>query len=463
MSTAASTAASRKRVAIVVPKHRVWPWHLEVISALQETFDVVIYVSADAAPYPLFLRAWSAFENTLLRERTWVQAASIYGQLLMCSEDNFFFILNLSESYIGSSRVPIIETRYNNSLDSICLFAAIINRSTPLISFQLVGSTEPLVASYPAIRDNTTLGGGLQPCFSRLAALTERAAKYLLNGSRAAMLPPLARASSTLSVLNVVLFVFRFSYRVFRRAFRGMIFDEHWSIGVLWADSLDIPNNVPLNKFTNLTDDRKRFYVDPFISTHNGTKWVFAEEFEYHGKRGVICCGALRAGETSTSFRPVLSRPYHLSYPSVFSHGGCVYMLPETGANNQLELYRARSFPLEWVLERVILDDVEIYDPTILNYQNMWWIFGAIVHKDGSDRDELAIFYSERLDGCWNPHRLNPVKSDCRPSVNSVAPGFTLARTKASSEAAELSAIMARRMRPERVSRYFACLRRGLG
>ena len=41
-------------------------------------------------------------------------------------------------------------------------------------------------------------------------------------------------------------------------------------------------------------------------------------------------------------------------------------------------------------------------------------------------------------------------------------PRFTLAFTKASIEAAELSAIMARRIRPERVSRYLACLRRGL-
>src|ERR1700730_2090809 len=35
-------------------------------------------------------------------------------------------------------------------------------------------------------------------------------------------------------------------------------------------------------------------------------------------------------------------------------------------------------------------------------------------------------------------------------------PRFTLALTKASIDAAELSAIIARRMRPERVSRYFA-------
>ena len=40
--------------------------------------------------------------------------------------------------------------------------------------------------------------------------------------------------------------------------------------------------------------------------------------------------------------------------------------------------------------------------------------------------------------------------------------GFYVGSTKASIEAAVLSAITARRTRPERVSRYFACLRRGL-
>ena len=49
------------------------------------------------------------------------------------------------------------------------------------------------------------------------------------------------------------------------------------------------------------------------------------------------------------------------------------------------------------------------------------------------------------------------------PSVISVVPGFTLARTNASIDLAELSAITARRNRPERVSRYFAPLRLGFG
>ena len=89
-------------------------------------------------------------------------------------------------------------------------------------------------------------------------------------------------------------------------------------------------------------------------------------------------------------------------------------MLPETGEKHRVELYRARSFPFDWVLYKVLLEDVELYDPTLLYYRNTWWIFGAIRCENGSDQDELAIFYSDRLDGCWKPHRLNPVKSDCR-------------------------------------------------
>src|SRR6202047_4216106 len=51
---------------------------------------------------------------------------------------------------------------------------------------------------------------------------------------------------------------------------------------------------------------------------------------------------------------------------------------------------------------------------------------------------------------------------DLCPSVSSVVPVFTLARTNASIEAAELSGMAARRMRPDQVSRYFARFRLGL-
>jgi hypothetical protein len=77
-------------------------------------------------------------------------------------------------------------------------------------------------------------------------------------------------------------------------------------------------------------------------------------------------------------------------------------------------LFRARTFPSDWILSQILLQNMELYDATLLQYENKWWIFAAVVHEGGSAQDELAIFYSDRLEGPWQPHRLNPVKSDCR-------------------------------------------------
>ncbi len=121
-------------------------------------------------------------------------------------------------------------------------------------------------------------------------------------------------------------------------------------------------------------------------------------------------------GHKPTTPQPILERPYHLSYPFVFRHDEAIYMLPETGGNHTVELYRARSFPFDWVLHRVLIQDADVYDATLLRHQERWWIFASIAHRDGSSHDELGIFYSEHLEGPWRAHDLNPVKSDCRSS-----------------------------------------------
>ena len=94
------SAESRKRVAVIIPEHRAWLWHQQVISTLQETFDVVTYVSTEAAAYPLFVRVWLTFESVLLKGRARVPRATIYGQSWTEGNDDFFFVLNLSENHI---------------------------------------------------------------------------------------------------------------------------------------------------------------------------------------------------------------------------------------------------------------------------------------------------------------------------------------------------------------------------
>jgi hypothetical protein len=60
---------------------------------------------------------------------------------------------------------------------------------------------------------------------------------------------------------------------------------------------------------------------------------------------------------------------------------------------------------------RLISNNIELFGATLLQHKNKWWIFGAVAQNGGSAQDDLAIFYSERLEGPWQPHRLNPVVS----------------------------------------------------
>jgi hypothetical protein len=112
----------------------------------------------------------------------------------------------------------------------------------------------------------------------------------------------------------------------------------------------------------------------------------------------------------------VLSRPYHLSYPHVFEADGEILMIPETGENRTLELYRATEFPLKWELVKVLMKDGVYSDATPLFRQGRWWLFVTVDAAGNATQDELSIFHSEAITGPWMPHAANPVKSDSRAS-----------------------------------------------
>jgi hypothetical protein len=107
-----------------------------------------------------------------------------------------------------------------------------------------------------------------------------------------------------------------------------------------------------------------------------------------------------------------LERPYHLSYPFVFEEDGDVWMVPETAANRTIELYRATRFPLEWELERVLLDDIPALDTTVLRHEGRFWLFTLVNPYGLRANSELHLYSCPSLDGEWAAHPLNPVVSD---------------------------------------------------
>jgi hypothetical protein len=65
--------------------------------------------------------------------------------------------------------------------------------------------------------------------------------------------------------------------------------------------------------------------------------------------------------------------------------------------------------PDEWELKSVLLRDVAAVDPTIINYNNKWWMF---VTQRPYPNTKLSIYHSDNLLNGWKAHSNNPVKTD---------------------------------------------------
>lgn len=206
--------------------------------------------------------------------------------------------------------------------------------------------------------------------------------------------------------------------RTFRRVIgRENLFDE-WHIAFLLDDQVPL-ESLPGSEFSVMAPPKGFFWADPVPFKYENSYFIFLEELEYASGKGHISVIQM---DTTGAWKPpvkVLERPHHLSYPFVFDWEGEFYMTPETASCGRIELYKADSFPFEWKLEEVLLDNVKAVDPTLTFQDNSWWMFFATMPYEELEDDnfmELNIFYAESPYGPWFPHRRNPVKSDARNS-----------------------------------------------
>ena len=175
--------------------------------------------------------------------------------------------------------------------------------------------------------------------------------------------------------------------------------------------------NGELRHYNILTPPKNRFWADPFVFNDDKNHYIFFEEEEFAvGKAHISVVAINRQTKELSAIKKVLERPYHLSYPFVFSHNGLHYILPETKKNKTVELYVAREFPYKWELDRILLKDINAVDSTLLYYNDKWWLFCSVTENNQIlNADELHIYYAPSLESNhWTPHKANPVIADCR-------------------------------------------------
>lgn len=169
-----------------------------------------------------------------------------------------------------------------------------------------------------------------------------------------------------------------------------------------------------LTSYAKLIPPPDRFWADPFIVYENNRYYVFIEEYSGEKDKGHISYFTIDNHGDCSVPQKIIERPYHLSYPFVFIYNQEYYMIPETGANKTIELYKCIDFPDQWELVTTLMENIEAYDVTLLRYGGKWWLFANVRENAGtSSFDELFLFYADDLlAGNWTPHARNPIVSD---------------------------------------------------
>ena len=185
-----------------------------------------------------------------------------------------------------------------------------------------------------------------------------------------------------------------------------------WSIGIYRGESpfqLRAPDGIknPVLTAEHVTDVAAQFVADPFMARVDNLWHMFFEVMNWRSGKGEIALATSRDGLTWKYRQVVLAEEFHLSYPYVFEWEQEHYLIPESYQAGAVRLYRARRFPTEWELVRVLVEGPHLADATLLRDAERWWLF--VENSAEQMHDTLRLYWADHLLGPWVEHRQRPL------------------------------------------------------
>lgn len=222
------------------------------------------------------------------------------------------------------------------------------------------------------------------------------------------------------TAFQVAVFAIRLSAARLRLMFKWWVYREQWCVGII---DRPIQSLIGATRVSDVkwffSDERHRYFADPFGIADGETITVLAEEYPATTNRGKISSFAVRDGAVVHDPTVVLELDGHLSYPYLFRHQGKLYCVPESNELGETTLYEITRFPNRWTKVHTLLRGKYV-DPTLFQYDGRWWLFATSMEHEGVTT--LYIWHSADLFGEWVPHAANPVKMDVCSSRPAGAP-----------------------------------------
>jgi hypothetical protein len=140
--------------------------------------------------------------------------------------------------------------------------------------------------------------------------------------------------------------------QLYQKAFVG----GQWHIGLRYKNQGNY----------KLVDTPKGTWIaDPFLYEAAGEHYLFVELYE--AERNKACLGYYSIINGEPFFQgKIIDQPYHLSYPCVFEYADKHYLIPESSANETVDLYIADDFPKKWEKKKTLISGIKYVDTTVL-------------------------------------------------------------------------------------------------
>jgi hypothetical protein len=424
-ATLATTAPSgHQRLLLAVDPACVWRWQVWLADALEAAgYSVSFAFLTTPHAFPASLRLLMTLES-LLYDSTAQRASELLSEAEVKALPRTALAgapCDLAIDFTGNADdlegAVVLRPAFDGMTGGAGAISAALDRRGPRLG--IVDSDGKLGdIGFCALEDPENFSRSLSEIFSRMAALLLSTACNTTQAPDAGgtTMPSQAEgAPVTTSVIAPAMFLFTSIGVKAAARLNGLLGQApHWSIAWRRCNGASAQETlrIPWEDFTRLPNDSERYCADPFVMIRGGVAHVFCEEVPLATCRGIISHFTIDETGRVSALRPVLERPYHLSYPFVFERNGEVWMIPESSANRTVELYRAERFPDRWVKEAVLLEDVYADDATLLEKDGHFWLFASIRDWQASSWDTLGLFHAPSLLGPWQAHPANPVLLD---------------------------------------------------
>lgn len=434
-------------VSIIARSSVLWRWQLDVVQALLEQPEIrlarLITLDQSVAQLPraisalhrldalVFRSPMPAFEAVELSLLGKVSTLSEYQAATSGSEISDVVIDFTEQSNAGKllsmARLGVLSAHFSDAglptswrlgLSEYCENSG--QTYLAVTMFSESGRNIVLSEARPSL-DQGSYTRNLNYYYLLMTKLWLRAFKQLLQDSAEQSLSDNNELSAVASESPVTAMLQASAYRRFganllAKLQQKFLSKEQWRILIRFNRCVEPEQSLPLafGEYHELIPPADCFWADPFVITHNARHYVFFEELPFATERGHLCCMEVFTDGSHSAPVIILQQDYHLSYPNVFEYESIFYMIPESGDNGTIDLYRCTSFPYEWTFSQTLLSGFSGYDSTLLEHNGRWWLFVTVAIEAGcSGCEELHLFYADSpTSQVWQSHSQSPVMSD---------------------------------------------------